>query len=88
MDWDPNQEFEKYVNPSSVIWQVPETDYWKNYLKNLIIEHFDETKSRIAEKILSDFNSEVKKFQQICPKEMLGKLSNPLTLKSKILKAV
>ena len=34
--YDPNQEFENYVNPNSVIWQIPETDYWKNYLKNLI----------------------------------------------------
>ena len=32
--YDPNQEFENYVNPNSVIWQTPETDYWKNYLKN------------------------------------------------------
>jgi len=33
--YDPNQEFENYVNPSSVIWQIPETDYWKNYLKKI-----------------------------------------------------
>ena len=60
--YDPNQEFENYVNPNSVIWQVPETDYWKNYLKNLISEHFKETQSKIAEKILENFDDEVKKF--------------------------
>ena len=32
--------------------------------------------------------SEIKKFQQVCPKEMLDKLLNPLTLKPKTLKAV
>ena len=45
-----NQEFENYVNPSSVIWQMPETDYWKNYLKKLISEHYKETQSEIASK--------------------------------------
>ena len=32
------------------------------------------------------YNDEVKKFQQICPKEMIDKLTNPLSLKTKILK--
>ena len=85
---DLNNDFEDYVNSDSIIFQRPETDYWKNYLKSLINEHFKETNSKIAEKILLNFNSEVKKFQQVCPKEMLDKLSNPLTLKPKILTAV
>ena len=41
--YDPDQKFENYVNSNFVIWQTPETDYWKNYLKNLISEHFKET---------------------------------------------
>ena len=86
--YDPNQEFENYVNPNSVIWQIPETDYWKNYLKNLINEHFKETKSKIAQKILENFNDEVKNFKQVCPKEMLDKLLNPLSLQTKVLKAI
>ncbi len=86
--YDPNQEFINYVNAGSVIWQIPETDYWKNYLKGLISEHFKETQSKIAQKILLNFDNEIKKFKQVCPKEMLDKLSNPLTLKSKILKAI
>ena len=86
--YDPLKEFTNYVNPESVIWITPATDYWKKYLKKLIGEHFKETQSKVAEKILSDFHSEIKKFQQICPKEMLDKLSNPLTLNSSTLKAV
>ena len=86
--YDPMREFTNYVNPESVIWIEPETDYWKNYLKNLIDEHFKETQSKIAEKILMNFNNEVKKFQQVCPKEMLDKLINPLSMKAKTLKAV
>jgi len=86
--YDPKKEFENYVNPSSVIWQIPETEHWKNYLRNLINEHFKETESNISKKILKNFNEEIKNFLQVCPKEMLNKLSNPLSLKIKILKAV
>ena len=86
--YDLNREFENYVNPNSVIWQVPETDYWRNYLKSLISEFFKETQSKIAEKILKNFDVELKNFKQVCPKEMLDKLSNPLSSKVKISKAV
>ena len=51
--YDPTNEFENYVNAASVVWQKPETNYWKNYLKSLIQEHFKETNSQIAEKILN-----------------------------------
>ena len=86
--YDPNNEFENYVNPGSVIWQRPETEYWKNYLKNLIDQHFQETQSKIAQAILKDFGNEIKNFQQICPKEMVDKLSNPLFIKKKVSKAI
>ena len=86
--YDPNQEFNNYVNAGSVIWQTPETEYWKNYLNSLINEHFKETQSKIAKKLLTNFESEVKNFLQVCPKEMINKLQNPLTTKTKISKAV
>ena len=86
--YDPNEEFINYVNQNSVVWQKPETDYWKNYLKNLINEHFDETKSKIAFKILKNYKTEVNKFKQVCPKEMLDKLSNPISLIKKVLAVV
>ena len=86
--YDPIRECENYINYSSVISQAPETDYWKGYLKKLINEHLTETQSKIAQRIIQNFDNEVKKFKQVCPKEMLDKLSNPITLKSKISKAV
>jgi len=86
--YDPKQEFENYVNSSSVVWQTPETDYWKNYLRNLINEHSQETQSEIAKTIIENFNNEVQNFKQVCPKEMLDKLINPLLLKNKVSKAV
>ena len=86
--YDPNHEFENYVNSDSVIWQILETDYWKSYVKNLISEHFKETQSIIAQKILANFKKEKENFIQVCPKEMLDKLSNPLTLKRKVSRVV
>ena len=86
--YDSIDEFANYVNPNSVVWQIPETDYWKNYLKNLINEYFEETQSKVAQKILQNFDNEVKNFKQVCPKEMLDKLLNPITLNAKISKAV
>jgi len=70
------------------VWQTPETDYWKNYLRNLINEHSQETQSEIAKTIIENFNNEVQNFKQVCPKEMLDKLINPLLLKNKVSKAV
>ena len=82
--YDLNQNFDKKINPESVIWQKPETEFWKNYLKNLIEEHVKETNSIYAKKILDNFDIELGKFYQVCPKEMLDKLENPITLKSTI----
>ena len=82
--YDINNVFEKKVNPESVIWQTPETSYWKTVLKDLITEHVKETNSVYAKKILNNFDKELINFYQICPKEMLSKLENPITNKKTI----
>ncbi len=79
--YDKKNNFENYVNPNSVIWQPIETDFWKKYLNNMLKEFYSETSSKTAEKILSNFDSELKNFVQVCPIEMLDKLKNPITLK-------
>ena len=84
--YDLNNDFEKKVNPETVIWQRPETDYWKNFLKNLIEEHFNETNSNLSKKIYQNFDKEIMNFIQVCPKEMLDKLKNPISFKSNIKK--
>ncbi len=82
--YDVNNQFEKRVNPESVVWQIPETEYWKNFLKNLISEHVKETKSIFASKILNNYEKELNNFYQVCPKEMLDKLENPITNKKTV----
>ena len=39
--YDKSGDFENKVNPESVIWQNVETEYWMNFLKNLILEHLE-----------------------------------------------
>ena len=79
--YDKGKDFEKKVNPESVVWQSLETDYWKKFLKDLIIEHFNETGSDLSQKIIKNFDEELNNFVQVCPKEMLDKLRNPISLK-------
>jgi len=80
--YDLNNQFHKKVNPETVVWQTPETEYWINYLKNLVKEHFEQTNSKISKNIIENFKQEVFNFLQVCPKEMLDKLDNPITQKT------
>ena len=79
--YDKSREFENKVNPDSVIWQNVETEYWRKFLKELIIEHSKETQSVISKNLIANFDDEIKNFIQVCPKEMLDKIHNPITLK-------
>ena len=82
--YDKKEDFEKKVNPETVVWQKPETEYWKNFLKDHIQMHYRETNSKVAKYILDEFDREVSNFFQVCPKEMLDKLANPISAKKSI----
>ena len=84
--YDIKKNFEDFVNPTSIIWQAVETDYWKNYLRNNLQDFAKETNSKVANKILENFELELKNFKQVCPIEMLDKLDNPITLKPTVKK--
>ena len=82
--YDKDKEFENKVNPETVVWQNVETDYWKKFLKYLIEEHFNETGSGLSKRIIKNFDEEISNFVQVCPKEMIDKLKNPISLNSNI----
>ena len=84
--YDKSKEFEKKVNPDSVVWQNVETEYWSKFLKELVLEHSNETGSSLSKKIIDDFENELKNFVQVCPKEMIDKLKNPISTKTRIKK--
>ncbi len=79
--YDPENQFDKKVNPESVVWQTPETKFWIEHLRKLIQEHTIETNSTISKKIVENFENEINNFVQVCPKEMLDKLENPISNK-------
>ena len=85
--YDPKSQFVKKANPETIVWQKPETEYWKNYLKDLVLKHTQETNSNLSAKIIENFDDELNNFLQVCPKEMLNKLDNPITNKSFVGKA-
>ena len=71
----------KKSNPETIEWKKLETDYWKNNLQQLVQKHHEETNSVVSKKIIDNFKTEIKNFYQVCPKEMLDKLVNPITNK-------
>ena len=85
--YDKKNTFENFVNPTSIIWQEIETDYWKSFLKDSLNIFVKETNSKIGKSILDNFKDELKNFKQICPIEMLDKLKNPISLKTSVKKA-
>ena len=87
MVYDEKNEFENFANPVSIIWQSVETNYWKKFLKESIIDFESKTSSIKAKRILENFDAELKNFKQVCPLEMLDKLDNPISLKPHVKKA-
>jgi glutamate synthase (NADPH) large chain len=75
---DVDGRFERRVNPDSITWQRIASPYWEAKAKALIAEHAISTDSKWSNAILDDWDRWVGQFWQICPKEMLGRLSHPL----------
>jgi glutamate synthase (NADPH/NADH) large chain len=76
--YDAEGTFPLHVNEDNVIYQRIRTDYWERTVKRLVLEHVGETKSRLGERLLNDWNREVDRFWQVVPKEMLDKLEHPV----------
>jgi glutamate synthase (NADPH/NADH) large chain len=77
--YDPSDEFGIRVNPDSVIWQRIDSAWWNDLLLSLIEEHVAETGSRHARRILAQWETERQRFWQVCPKEMVNRLKQPLS---------
>ncbi len=76
--YDTTDEFKERVNADSVIWQRIKSKYWEDVCYNLVREHYEETQSRFSERLLADWLLESDKFWQICPKEMISRIPQPL----------
>ena len=76
---DLNRDFAKLANPESIVWQRLESEYWEQHLKRLIEAHFKATDSKWSETVLRDWDRWRLRFWQVCPKEMLTRLTHPLS---------
>jgi len=76
--YDVNDMLMDRLNDETVVMQRLESDHWREQLRQLIAEHARETASPIAQQILRNWENECPKFWQICPKEMVNKLTHPL----------
>ena len=80
--YDPNETAIELLNMDSLVTCIVGVSFWEEQLYALIQMHYKETSSQQAEEILQDWDTEKSKFLQICPKEMLDKLSHPLSSES------
>ncbi|WP_170756116.1 glutamate synthase large subunit [Ruegeria lacuscaerulensis] len=77
--YDPEGKAQALMNMETLVTCPVTVDHWMDQMKTLIERHALETNSRKAADILQHWDVEKANFLQVCPKEMLNKLSHPLT---------
>jgi len=76
---DTDGSFPRRANADNIVWQRIDSAHWEDTLRALIAEHAHATSSKWAAEILADWDRWQGRFWQICPKEMLSRLSHPLS---------
>ena len=76
---DTDGSFEANANPESIVWQRLDSAHWEGELKALVVAHAYSTDSVWSRSIIDDWDRRRGEFWQICPKEMLSRLANPLS---------
>ena len=77
--YDPDNTFERRVNPDTVVWQRLASAHWDAVLRALVAQHAEETNSRYAGMLVLDWERAVGRFWQVVPKEYVRYLAAPLT---------
>jgi len=76
---DTDATFEQRANGESIIWQRLDSEHWEGVLRDLIEQHVAATGSKWSSAILDDWDRWCGQFWQVCPKEMVSRLSHPLS---------
>jgi glutamate synthase (NADPH/NADH) large chain len=76
--YDTDGTFQQNVNADTVVFHRIQSPHWERELKDLVVEHWRETQSNFAERLIVDWDREVRRFWQVVPKEMLNKLEHPV----------
>jgi glutamate synthase (NADPH/NADH) large chain len=76
--YDTDGSFAQNVNADTVVHHRLQSAHWQTLLRDLVAEHHRETQSRFAERLLVDWDRELRRFWQVVPKEMLDRLDHPV----------
>ncbi|MBK1635296.1 glutamate synthase large subunit [Rhodovulum adriaticum] len=85
--YDPEGQAADRMNMETLVTCKVTVQHWEAELKGLIEAHVAETGSRKARDILTHWDLEKGNFVQVCPKEMLDKLSHPLGIEERAVPA-
>ncbi|MGR3783116.1 MAG: glutamate synthase-related protein, partial [Albimonas sp.] len=77
--YDVDGDFRKRANMETLVVQPLESAHWEAELKSLVEEHAAQTGSPLAARLLRDWELERGRFLQVCPKEMVSRIANPLS---------
>ncbi|MEO1045942.1 MAG: glutamate synthase large subunit [Pseudomonadota bacterium] len=75
---DREESFARHANPESILWQRLASTHWEKELKGLVAQHVRMTGSKWAEEVLANWDLYRGMFWQVCPKEMVERLTHPL----------
>ncbi|MCM3420624.1 glutamate synthase large subunit [Sphingopyxis alaskensis] len=75
---DTDEQFERRANGESIVWQRLASSHWEGVLKALVEDHAKATGSKWSAEILADWDRWRRRFWQVCPKEMLSRLTHSL----------
>ncbi len=77
--YDPTGRIPEHLNSDMVIHQRLEVAHYEEDLRQLLVSHVRNTQSKFGERLLAAFDRELPYFWQIVPREMLDKLTVPVT---------
>jgi glutamate synthase (NADPH/NADH) large chain len=80
--YDPARKFSSLVNPESLTWQPVVSAHWEGVLKALVEEHVLRTGSLQGKTLLDNWALELGNFVHVVPKEIVKRLTVPLTLQA------
>lgn len=82
--YDESGYFNKVVNHETVVFDTIQSEYWETIFLDLVKQHAHYTHSHRSHDILQQYPYIKDKIFQICPKDMLNKLLNPLSKKGEL----
>jgi glutamate synthase (NADPH/NADH) large chain len=75
---DLDGRFADRANPESIIWRRLGAAHWEEHVRGLIAEHALATDSKWARGLIEDWDRTRELIWQVVPREMLGRLPQPL----------